>query len=339
MKQIKYFFFLPASFILLAFACNKSSSSNSDEQNGNWVTSYESDASVRYQSVSFVINDTAYIGFGYNGTDRFNDLWRFDSKNWKQMASTPSSDTARSSAVGFAVNGKGYITTGTDGYYKIKSTWEFNPALNQWTKKADFGGNARYSATAFAIGNKGYVTCGFDDNNYYKDIWEYDASLDKWAQKTSLAGFKRRNATAFVYNNQAYILTGIGSGGNNVNDFVKYDPITDSSIALRKISNISSESYDDDYSDIVRNSAVSFVLGNKAYLTLGINGGYTKKTWEYDFATDTWVRKTAFERSEREGAVAFTIKGRSFVTMGKSGSYYLGDLEEFKPTVTLDTND
>jgi N-acetylneuraminic acid mutarotase len=339
MKQIKYFFFLPASFILLALACNKSSSSNTDEQNGNWVTGSEGSLSIRYQCVSFVINDTAYEGFGYNGTKRYNDLWRFDGSNWIQMASTPSTDTARSSAVGFAVNGKGYITTGTDGYYKINSTWEFNPTLNQWTKKADFGGNPRYSATAFAIGNKGYVTCGFDDENYYKDIWEYDPSLDKWTQKNSLGGFKRRNATAFVYNNQAYILTGLGGGGTNVNDFWKYNPVSDSCTALRKIANISSDSYDDDYSDIVRNSAVSFVLGNKAYLTLGINGGYTKKTWEYDFATDAWVRKTPFERSEREGAVAFTIKGRAFVSTGKSGSYYFDDVEEFLPSVTLNTVD
>ncbi|MFX9089370.1 hypothetical protein ABTN55_19590, partial [Acinetobacter baumannii] len=92
-----------------------------------------------------------------------------------------------------------------------------------------------------------------------------------------------------------------------------------------------SDSYDDDYTDIVRYNAIAFVINNasvpKGYLTCGQNGGYTKKTWEYDFATDLWTRKTTYERAEREGGVGFAVKGRGFAGMGRNSSYFLDDLD------------
>ncbi|MFP5041577.1 Kelch repeat-containing protein [Parasediminibacterium sp. JCM 36343] len=336
MKRIKYFFFLPASLFLLTIACNKSSSTDT-QQSGNWVTRSESDGAARYQAASFVIGDTAYLGTGYDGTNRLNDFWSYDSaRGWKQIANFPG--VARNGAVGFAVGSNGYVATGTDGNIKYKDTWQYSPATNAWVQKADFGGTARYAASAFGIGANGYITCGYD-NSYLKDLWQYTPATDTWSQKISFGGFKRYAATAFVYNNEAYVLTGIGSGGTNVNDFWKYTPATGAWTELRRITNVSTDSYDDDYTDIARNYAVSFVMNNKAYLTLGTISGYTLKTWEYDFASDTWARKTPFERSVREGAVAFTLKNRGFVSMGKSSSYYLDDLEEFQPNVTLNTND
>jgi len=336
MKQIKYFLLLPASIVLLAIACNKSSTTDL-LQSGNWVTSSESDASARFQAATFTIGDTAYIGTGYDGTNRLQDFWSYDTLNhWRQIANFQG--VGRNAAVGFTVGSKGYVTTGTDGYNKFKDTWEYSPSTNKWVQKADFAGTARYAACAFGIDSLGYVTCGFD-NSYLKDLWKFSPSSNTWTQIQSLGGAKRYAATAFVYKKQAYIVTGIGSGGSNVNDFWKFNPATNSWTELRKITNVSTDTYDDDYTDITRNSAVSLVMGDEAYLTLGLIGGYSQKTWQYDFATDLWTRKTSFERSAREGAVAFTINGRGFVSMGKSSSYYFDDLEEWQPNVALNTND
>jgi hypothetical protein len=353
MKMIKYFFFLPASVVLLLLACN--SSVTNPLQEGNWITGQESSANARYQAVSFVVGDKAYIGTGYDGTTRYNDLWSCDSTGtWSILATMPG--TARNAAVAFAIGRNGYVTTGTDGYNKFADTWAYNVDNNTWTKKADFANDSlpgRYGATAFTIGNYGYVTCGYD-NTYYKDLWQYDPSTDKWTSKKSLGGgatatptgdgyskggFKRRFASSFVYNNQAFVLGGYGSGGTNVTDFWKYDATTDNWTSLRQISNVSTSSYDDDYTDIARYSGVAFVMGKKAYFTVGINGGYTQKTWEYDIATDLWTRKSSFERSGREGAVAFVLGTKGFVSMGMASNNYFDDLEEWRPNETLNTND
>ncbi len=369
MKRLKYFFFLPASVILLILACNKTSTN--PEQSGNWVNRPDFDGYGRFQAVSFVIGDTAYVGTGYDGSTntRYNDLWSFDTaRAWRVCAQMPAAATPRNGAVAFSIGRNGYITTGTDGNIKFQDTWAYNVDNNSWTKKADLGFNAginpvkvgRYGASAFAIGNYGYVTCGYD-GNYLKDLWQYDAKNDVWLQKQSIgntnatyptngkvisqAANKRMNAVAFVYTNpttsltQGYVVTGLGSGGTNVNDFWSYNPINDTWTGLSPISNVSSQSYDDDYSDIVRNSAVAMVMGTEAYITLGVNGGYSSKTWDYNFANDTWSRKSSFERSSREGAVSFVIKGRGFISMGRASSTYFGDLEEWQPNVALNTND
>ena len=372
MKRLKYFFFLPASFILLILACNKTTTN--PEQSGNWVTRPESDANGRYQAVSFVVGDTAYIGTGYDGTTntRYSDLWSFDTTHsWQPCAPMPVAATARNGATAFAIGRNGYITTGTDGNVKFLDTWAYNVDNNTWTQKANFGNGGsypvtvgRYGASAFAIGNYGYVTCGYD-GDYLKDLWQYDPKNDIWLPKQSIGNTnttypvsgkvysqvanKRINAVAFVYTTpatsttsaltQGYVVTGLGSGGSNVNDFWAYNPITNTWTGLSPISNVSSQSYDDDYTDIVRNSAVALVMGTEAYITLGVNGGYNAKTWDYTFSTDTWSRKSSFERSAREGAVSFVIDGRGFVSMGKASSTYFDDLEEWQPNVALNTND
>jgi len=374
MKLIKYFFFLPASAVLLFLACNPTTTNLL--QSGNWVSLTVSPGNTRFQAVSFVVGDTAYVGTGYDGNVRYNDFFSFSVKdgwsNAQQIASLPSgpnasdSAPARNGAVAFAIGRNGYITTGTDGYTKYNDTWAYNVDNGTWTRAADFPSTPRYGASAFALLGKGYVTCGYD-NQYKKDNWQFSPTgttnglPGTWIQMAqigetstahsdlnaiySAAGNPRLNAITFVHGDSAYIVGGLGQSGANVNDFYKFLPPSVSGISqgkwvgLRVISNASTENYDDDYSDIVRNSGVGFVMGDSAYITVGINGGYTQKTWAYDFKTDLWSRKSNFERSGREGAVAFVINGKGYVSSGKASGTYFFDLEEFQPYIALNTND
>ena len=345
MNRLKYYFFLPASLVLILISCAKSSTTTDPtSSSGNWVKRSEFEGNGRTEAVSFTIGDTAYIGTGFDGTNRYTDFWAYDPvKNfWLQRAQFPGK--ARNSATAFTVGTKGYITTGYDGLNRLSDTWEYNPATNSWVQKADFAGTARYDAVGFGINDKGYVTTGFD-GGYTKDLWEFTPTgginnAGVWAQKTSLGGSKRSGAIAWVYNNKAYVLTGINNG-NTVSDFWVFDPAISGGTwtQLRDISNTSTDTYDDDYSDIIRSNAVGFVLGTKGYVSVGENGSYTKKTWEYDFASDSWARKTTYERSERTGAVGFTVKGRSFIATGRNSTYYWDDIDEFQPDVTYNSND
>jgi hypothetical protein len=348
MKQLKYFFFLPASIVLLAISCSKDSSST--DLVGNWITRSQLNGDARFEATSFVIGDTAYIATGYNGTDRYRDVWayRADNNTWTLKATF--AGAARNSAVGFTVSGKGYITTGYDGTKRLKDTWQYDPATNSWTAKAAFpepanagtgNSDGRYDATAFTLTangvSRGYVTCGYNGGTQ-KDMYSYNPLTDSWREEIATPGAKRSGAIAFVYNNKAYLVTG-SSSGNNVNDFYSYDPNTGTWTELNKITNVSTDGFDDDYTDIARTNAVAFVIGDKGFLATGEIGGFTSKVWAYDFATDRWSRKYDFERSARSGALAFTIKGRGFVTTGRAGGLPFDDIEEFQPDATYNSND
>ena len=339
MKRLKYYFFLPVSIVLILISCAKSSSVNTDTS-GNWLKRSEFDGNARTGAASFVIGDTAYLGTGYDGTNRYVDFWAYDPVQnfWTQHAQFPGS--ARNSAVGFSIGTFGYIATGYDGLNMLGDTYQFSQASNSWTRKADFAGTPRYGAVAFGIGTNGYICSGFD-GGYTKDLWQFSPTTGAngtWVQKVSLGGSKRSGAIAWVYNNKGYVLTGINNGVE-VYDFWSYDPSTSTWTQLRDISNTSTDSYDDDYTDIVRDNGVGMVIGTKGYVAVGENGAYTKKTWEYDFPTDLWVRKTPYERQQRIGAVSFSLLGRAFVATGQNSTYYFDDIDEWQPNVTYNAND
>ncbi len=337
MRAFSYVLLLGSSFLML-YACTKNTTSNSDLV-GNWVRRSDFDGVARSEAVSFTVGDTAYIGTGYDGTVRLNDLWKYDVINnyWIQRASLPGD--ARNSAVAFSTTAKGYITTGYNGLVKLKDTWEFTPATNTWAKKADFGGTARIDAVAFSISDKGYVTTG-NDGNDVKDFWMYDPAADSWTQKVSLGGSKREGAVAFVYKNLGYVVTGINNG-SPVNDFWMYDPTADKWTEKRFITNVTTETYDDAYGTnlITRSNASAFVMGAKAYLCTGENGSILKTVWEYDFAGDTWLQKTPWEGLERTGAVGFSVKDRGFIVTGRNSTYRFDDMREFLPTAVYNAND
>ena len=334
MKTKHALLLLSIVFSGILLSCHSSSSTTTTV--GNWVTKSDFDGVARSEAVSFVIGDTAYIGTGFDGTNRLNDLWQYDAVNnfWVQKADFPGA--ARSSAVAFTAASKGYVGTGFDGVNKLKDMWQYDPISNSWIQKNDFGGSARYDAVGFGIADKGYIATGFD-GNYLKDFYEYDPTGDTWTLKP-FSGNKRMAAVAFVYSNKGYICTGTNNGVN-VNDFWSYDPASSTWTQLRQIANISTDSYDDGYTDITRNNAAAFVIGDKAYITTGENPGLLTTTWEYDFATDLWVSKTAFEGAARTGAVGFTVSGGGYVTQGRSSTFPFDDLREFFPTQAYNAND
>jgi N-acetylneuraminic acid mutarotase len=333
MKTIKPLLF--ASLLFIVVSCSKSTSSTNT---GNWVNQSEFNGVVRSEAVSFVLNDTAYVGTGYDGTNRLNDVWSFNPAGigfWTQRAQFPG--TARSSAVAFATAGKGYITTGYDGTYMLNDTWQYDPAANTWTQKANFGGTPRYDAVAFGFTDKGYVGTGFD-GNYDKDFWAYDPIADSWTQNQGFGGNKRSQAVTFVHNNIAYLATGINNGTLQ-NDFWSFNGATATWTQLRATANISTDTYDDNYGTIDRSNAVAIVIGDSAYITTGAQPGLTATTWGYNFVTDLWFTMQAYEGAPRAGATSFSIPAGGYVGFGLSSGYPYDDLREFFPDEAYNAND
>lgn len=327
------------SLAVMIGSCTKTSTTT--DVLGNWVSRSDFEGVTRSEAVAFTIDDKAYIGTGYDGTNRLRDIWQYDPvvNGWHQGADMPAEASARSSAVGFAINDKGYIGTGYDGLNRLGDFWQYSPGTNTWAKKADFGGGARYDAVGFGIAGKGYITTGYD-GNYLKDIWEYDTTANSWTQRTSLGGAKRSGAVAFVYQNKAYVTTGTNNGSSAaINDLWVFDPTVEPGWTEKnKISNVSTDTYDDAYA-IVRSNAAAFVMNDNAYVTCGENGAVLQDTWQYNFATDIWVKMTNYEGVARTGAVGFSVSNRGFVMTGRSSNTPFDDIREFFPTAEYNAND
>jgi hypothetical protein len=353
MKRIYLLVF--SLFVLITlFSCNKNTVPYT--QSGNWVTESQLNGPARSEAVTFVIDNFAYVGTGWDGLNtRYTDFWKYDPNQnvWLQVTGMPDT-TARSSGFGFSVNGKGYVGTGYNGFNYLSDFYEYDPTGNVWTKKADFPGGARYEAVAFSIGNFGYAGTGFDGSNALKDFYQYDPSIDKWTD-IGFSGNKRYGAVAFTYNNKGYVVTGVNSGVMQT-DFWVFDPASDTArwSELRHISNYSSDSYDDSYTTIARWNGSAFIANDHAYISTGENGVYYTYTWEYTFQNpqgtgDYWLEKTPFEGPATTGAVGFSVTpnssntgGGGYISTGRSSPGQAGAsdyLRQFFPLQTVNPND
>lgn len=90
-----------------------------------------------------------------------------------------------------------------------------------------------------------------------------------------------------------------------------------------------------DFEGLPRGSAVSFVIGDNAYLGLGYNDDddneYLNDFWKYNPAIDRWDRIADFPGGGRIAAVAFSINGKGYVGTGYDGNNKLKDLWEYDP--------
>lgn len=319
--------------IFLIISCHKRSPESAD-LSGNWSTAADFKGDSRGEAATFVINHKAYVLTGTSDKGPYNDMYVYDvdNGNWTKMEPLPGG--VRTGAVAFAINGKGYVGTGYNGDRELRDFWEYDPGTRTWTRKDSLPGDARHDAVGFGINGKGYVCGGWDNNKAFNDCWEFDPTAPEGMQWRERASFRRktRSAVAFVLNDKGYIVT----GSNNAEiqkELYQFDPALNQWTNKRPLYNYSSDSYDDHYKTIIRQNAVAFVLGSKAFIATGENGGYIASTWGYDPETDTWKEYTGFEAKPREGSVAFTVKDRAFVLTGKTGSVYLDNMFEFNPDV------
>ncbi|MEO1010818.1 MAG: kelch repeat-containing protein [Bacteroidota bacterium] len=308
------------------------SDDDDDEEVGNWVDRSVFDGTPRSGAFAFTIGDLGYMGTGFDGDDRLNDVWVYDMQGnfWSQLATFPG--VPRSSAVAFTANGNGFVGLGYDGDNELNDFYRYNVSSNTWDPISAFGGSPRRGAIGFNSSAHGYVGTGFDGDNDRKDFWKYDPATDTWTELVGFGGNKRRDATTFTIGNKAYLGTGVSNGLNQI-DFWEFDLDTESWFPLLDLDE------DDDYS-IIRNNAVGFAMGGKGYFATGDTGGGSSTTvWEYDPSLDEWEEKTAYEGAARQGAVSFYNSTKAFLALGRTGTLYLDDNREFFPNDEEDEDD
>lgn len=308
----------------------------------------------RYAAASFSIGDKIYMGFGYDVIGGINeDFWEWDQNTdkWTQLPDLPVVSMA--SYTTFTINGKGYIFTVVynEGGPLANEFWEYDPVANRWTRKADLPESpARYYTTGFSIGSKGYIGLGtkgfsYDKTDYYKDFWEWDQASNTWTRKADFAGDARAGATGFSIGNKGYIGTGDGNavyfwddrpadpawntvGADYLNglyaDFWEYNQANDT--WTRKA----------DFKGSARKAATGFSIGNKGYIGVGYAPGSedvaSQDIWEWDQASDSWIKVGDFLGNPRAFNIGGSIGDRGYLAAGvaltgtKAGNTILNDL-------------
>lgn len=176
----------------------------------------------RRGSVSFVINDYAYVGTGESNGGVLGSFYQFDPSNesWTQVASLP---IGRTSSVGFSIGNYGYVGTGNITGGSTNDFWQYDPSLDVWTQKADVGPQVRREAMGFALNGNGYLGTGaaVSSGTSFSDMWEYTPSTDSWMQIEDFLGTGRRYFSATTLNGFAY--ASMGTNGTNFKDLWLFD--------------------------------------------------------------------------------------------------------------------
>jgi len=186
----------------------------------------------RMGSVSFVIDNTVYIGLGENGNTFYKDFWKHSltTNSWERIADFPGD--ARTNSNAFSINGMGYVGLGScsTADTTFQDLYSYNPTTDEWTKLNDFNGGFRTKAVCFVIGSDAYIGTGNDkDGNSQKDFWKYNYSTDTWIKLTAtFSGDIRQSASAFTINGKGYVVGGCYFSDYTVqlSDIQEYNPVT-----------------------------------------------------------------------------------------------------------------
>lgn len=207
----------------------------------------------------------------------------------------------------------------------LLAAWNSGIAQGKWIKKPDFGGGKRTEAVGFSIGAQGYLGTGFNDAGFLqKDFWEFDQETDSWTQIADFGGGNRQLAVAFSTGGKGYVGTGIDSAFLMSKDFWEYDPLTNMWTQVADF--IGTPTYE----------AVAFAVAGKGYVGTGFDFSEfpycTKRFYQYDPQTDTWLQIDDLPGSPRVDPAAFSIGGKGYVGNGNDNNFHeLKDFYQYDP--------
>ncbi|MGE0076805.1 MAG: Kelch repeat-containing protein [Bacteroidales bacterium] len=92
-----------------------------------------------------------------------------------------------------------------------------------------------------------------------------------------------------------------------------------------------------EFEGVARSHAVSFTIGDKAYVVSGYDGverEYLQDCWEFNPESNQWTRMDSFPGIGRTGSCAFVVNGKGYVVGGYDGENEdkLKDVWEFNPS-------
>ena len=178
--------------------------------------------------VSFVWNNSIYVGAGFNGSAYTNEFWKYNPEqdSWLRLKDFPA--WARMCAVLCADENHVYFGTGYR-FVDYNDWWEYFPTTDSWARRKDIPDNGRVTSVGFSIANRYFIASGRHwggtqtGGGVLSNVMEYDAIQNTWYKRGDIPGGARENAVCFVINDKAYI----GQGESDtaiLNDFWSFEP-------------------------------------------------------------------------------------------------------------------
>jgi N-acetylneuraminic acid mutarotase len=160
-----------------------------DPEMDTWTARTPFPGGVRYQLVSFAVENKAYVGLGTDNDVFRKDFYEYDpiTNTWEDAPEFPGSERAQAST--FSIGSKGFVVFGLDGGYK-EELWEFDFYTQNWTLRAPFPGGGRKYAIAFAIADTGYAGIGKEPDGKKKSFYAYTPLGPLSAEESNQAEIK-----------------------------------------------------------------------------------------------------------------------------------------------------
>ncbi len=200
-------------------------------------------------------------------------------------------------------------------------------AQNTWIQRDSVKGPTRANCAAFMLVDDGYLIAGYNGFSKKRSVYSYDIDQDDWDQELSLGGLAGdglNRTSAVGFNANGYGFVGLGEGnGFMFKDLWKYDRYTDTWTQMA------------DYGGEARTQAVSFVVGNIAYVGTGKGSDFAtllNDFYAYDSETNTWTQISDFPGTPRLDAVGVSMVGKGYVTLGYDGTSFPNDFYEYDPS-------
>lgn len=283
-----------------------------------------------YDALTFVMNDTAFIGMGTNFLGEDKHFYYYVPKygTWEKIENEFPGDFRRE-MVAFAIGNKAYVGLGYTG--GIPGDWTkhccddffvYDNKTQGWESLAfEFPGKARWGAVAFTLNGKGYVGTGMtEEKDCLMDFYEFDPQVG-WKRIPDIYN-PRYRANAFVANGYAYVCFGylygdIMSGSND--NIQRYDPVANKWEQQLV-------TYEDKKSgDVLKvDRAISFVINKDGedFVYVGMGNipdvNLSSKGWGYNPRENVWK----IVDSLAVGLYGFSVEGNGYIMGVQGGSVF-----------------
>ncbi|MEI9919910.1 MAG: galactose oxidase [Bacteroidota bacterium] len=208
-----------------------------DPAANTWTQLKDFGGSARYNSVSFVIDESAYVGLGNDGSNYLGDFWQYNpvDDSWTEVTSYKGQK--REEASTFVLNGKAYVCGGRNNGITDNDFYVFDPVAKSWTSlipTTDVDWYAsfttavhRYGAVTFTMNGMAYLATGINSTGVADNTaWQYSPVTQEWVQVTSFEGSSRTDAVAFLLSGRPFVGTG-QSGSSRFDDIWEFRPDED----------------------------------------------------------------------------------------------------------------
>lgn len=243
----------------------------------------------KHHSNGYGLNGKGYVfegTFRNDGNDQIsNEVWEYspDSDSWKRLPDFPG--PGRSIAIGDDWNGKYYYGFGSGANGRLNDLWVFDPVDTSYTELPSCPCTGRSHPAFIAHNDKIFMGSGSSNNGDLRDWWEYDMITQVWTQKPNIPGSDRHHPFQFNIGDYIYV------GGGHVNNWNRYDPSTDSWMAI-------------DNAPGGRVAGSQFSYNGKGFLLAGDDASHVHVPQEesfmsYDADNNEWTQLPSLPRGSR----------------------------------------